>query len=70
MEETEEEAPPAIANELDQFAEFLDPHLSTSSDFEEPDSTERWSVLKATTVIFVTLLALWALILALIYSLI
>ena len=70
MEETDEAATPAIANELDEFAEFLGPHPSAPSDFEKTDNTERWSALKATTIIFGMLLVLWALILVLICSLV
>lgn len=70
MEETEEAVPPALANELDQFAEFIDPHPSAPSDFEKAVSAERSFALKTTVAIFGTLLVLWMLILALICSLI
>jgi hypothetical protein len=61
--------PAEIANDLEKFAEFLDPHQSDSLEVEESRSTKRWSVLKAAIYILGTSLVVWALILALVYYL-
>ena len=61
-EKEEEKVPLEIANELEKFAELLDPHLADFSDVETSASTERWSALKATIFIFGTSLILWALV--------
>jgi hypothetical protein len=58
-----------IANELEQFAELLDPHLSVSSEVKEPGSPKRWSALKAAVYIFGTSIIVWALMLSLFYYL-
>jgi hypothetical protein len=58
-----------IANELEQFAELLDPHLSVSSKVKEPGSARRWSALKAAVYIFGTSIIVWALMLSLVYYL-
>jgi len=68
-EKQEGKAPAEIANELEKFAELLDPHLSSSSEVKNPGSTKRWSALKAAVYIFGTSLIVWALILALAYYL-
>ena len=64
-----EDAQSEFAGGLDQFARFLDPHLSAPVEVRESFSAERWPVLKSLIFIFGTSIAIWAAVIALIYYL-